>query len=246
MDIALQLYSIKEDAEQDFAGALGMAQRAGYQGVEFAGYYGIQPEQMKKLLEEYKLKAVSTHAGLERLKEALEDEIGFAKTLGYRLVICPYTTCGSKEEVLEHAAVLQECAKRAAAQGITLGYHNHSHEFTSRFDGKYAMDILLEHAPAVKFQPDVFWIAVGGVDPVAYLEPLVRADRVCALHAKELAKEGKENVYIGQGRIDFKALARICPPSLYPWIIEQETFSGGRFEGISQSYTGLRKVFDAL
>jgi sugar phosphate isomerase/epimerase len=246
MEISLQLYSIKEEAAQDFPNALSLVHKAGYQGVEFAGYYGNTPEQMKKLLEQYQLKAVSTHAGLPRLKEALDEELAFAKALGYKLVVCPYTTCNSKAEVLENAAILEGCAKKAGEQGITLGYHNHSHEFTSQFDGKYAMDILLENAPSLKFQPDVFWIAMGGVDPLKYLEPFAQAGRLCALHAKELAKEGRANVYVGQGKLDFAALAKLCPPSVYPWIIEQEEFSSDHFDGISQSYQGLRRVFDAL
>ena len=246
MEISLQLYSIKEEAAQDFSNALSLVQKAGYQGVEFAGYYGNTPDQMKKLLEQYKLKAVSAHVGLGRLKEALDEELAFAKALGYKLVVCPYSTCNTRTEVLENAAFLETRAKKAADQGITLGYHNHSHEFTSQFDGKYALDILLENAPTLKLQPDVFWIAVGGVDPLKYLEPFARSGRLCSLHAKELAKDTEANVYVGQGQIDFAALAKVCPPSEYPWIIEQEEFSSDHFDGISQSYQGLRRVFAAL
>ena len=246
MEISLQLYSIKEEAAQDFSNALSLVQKAGYQGVEFAGYYGNTPEQMKALLDQYNLKAVSTHVLLERLEGALDEEIAFAKTLGYKLVVCPYTTCNTKAEVLENAAILEDCAKKAAGQGITLGYHNHSHEFTSQFDGKYALDILLENAPTLKFEPDVFWIAVAGVDPLQYLTPLAQNGRLCALHAKELAKDSNANVYVGQGRIDFAALAKVCPPSVYPWIIEQEEFSDDHVKGIAESYHGLWRVFNAL
>ncbi|MDR2185863.1 MAG: hypothetical protein LBO80_09415, partial [Treponema sp.] len=61
MDISLQLYSIKEEAEEDFAGALQMTGKAGYEGVEFAGYYGNSPERINELLKQYHLKAVSSH-----------------------------------------------------------------------------------------------------------------------------------------------------------------------------------------
>jgi sugar phosphate isomerase/epimerase len=108
------------------------------------------------------------------------------------------------------------------------------------------MDIILENAPTLKFEPDVFWVAMGGVDPVAYIAPLMKAGRICAIHAKELAKEGKDNVYIGAGKIDFTALAKLCSPEVYPWIIEQEEFSSDHFDGITKSYQGLRRVFDAL
>jgi sugar phosphate isomerase/epimerase len=108
------------------------------------------------------------------------------------------------------------------------------------------MDIILETAPTLKFEPDVFWVAMGGVDPVAYITPLVKAGRICAIHAKELAKEGKDNVYIGAGKIDVAALAKLCPPDVYPWIIEQEEFSSDHADGIAKSDEGLRRVFAAL
>jgi sugar phosphate isomerase/epimerase len=245
MDISLQLYSIKEEAGENFAGALELTQKAGYQGVEFAGYFGNSPARMKALLDQYKLKAVSTHVGLSRLREALDEEIAYAKTLGYRLLVCPGIHTDSAEGYAKEAGFLEECAQKAAKEGLIVGYHNHAHEFT-KYGGKYAQDIILESAPTVKFQPDLFWVAMGGVDPLSYIEPLAKAGRICAVHAKELAKTGKENVYVGEGKINFKAIAKLCPPDRYPWIIEQEEYRGGHFDGVSASYQGLRRVFDSL
>jgi sugar phosphate isomerase/epimerase len=245
MDISLQLYSIKEEEAESFPGALELCAKAGYQGVEFAGYFNNTPDQLQALLAKYKLKAVSTHAGLPRFESAFDEELAYAKTLGYKLIVCPYIKCDSKENTIRDAKVLETCAQKAAKEGIIVGYHNHSHEFV-KYDGRYAMDILLETAPSVKFEPDVFWVANAGIDPVEYLTPLAKAGRVCAVHAKEIAKQGKDNVYIGEGKIDFKAIAGICPPASLPWIIEQEEFSSDHFDGISKSYKGLRKVFDGL
>jgi sugar phosphate isomerase/epimerase len=245
MDISLQLYSIKEEAKEQFAQALELTRKAGYQGVEFAGYFGNGPEQMKALLDRYQLKPVSTHLGIPRLKEALDEEIAYAKALGYRLLVCPFLKGDSAQAYIEGAQFLESCAQKAAQAGLSFGYHNHAHEFVT-YDGKYAQDIILENAPTVKFEPDLFWIAVGGADPLTYLEPLARAGRICAVHAKELAKTGEENVYVGEGKIDFKGIAKLCPPDKYPWIIEQEEYHGGHFDGISKSYRGLRQVFDSL
>jgi sugar phosphate isomerase/epimerase len=245
MDIALQLYSIKEEAKENFARALELTHKAGYQGVEFAGYFGNSPEQMKALLHTYKLKAVSTHLGIPRLKEALDEEIAYAKALGYKLLVCPFLKGDSAEEYIEGAKFLEACAQRAAGEGLVFGYHNHAHEFT-RYGGRYAQDIILENAPTLKFEPDLFWVAVGGVDPLTYIEPLAKAGRICAIHAKELAKTGEENVYVGEGKIDFAAIARICPPGVSPWILEQEEYHSDHFDGISTSCRGLRQIFDTL
>jgi sugar phosphate isomerase/epimerase len=245
MDISLQLYSLREEESKDFAHALALTEQAGYQGVEFASYFGNSPEQMKALLSKYHLKAVSTHAGFQRLKEAFDEELGYARTLGYTLIVCPGIASESKEQVARDAQFLESCARKAAKDGITLGYHNHSHEFT-RFGGVYALDILLQNAPSVKLEPDLCWIANADVDPVEYLKPLAKAGRVCAVHAKELGAHKETKVYIGEGVVDFKAVAGLCPPAKIPFIVEQEEYHGDHLDGITQSYKALRNVFDRL
>ena len=38
--VALQVYSVREDAEKDLEGTLRKIKEMGYDGVEFAGLYG--------------------------------------------------------------------------------------------------------------------------------------------------------------------------------------------------------------
>ena len=243
MNISLQLWSIKEEVKADFPSALELVQKAGYQGVEFAGYFGRTPDQMNDLLNKYNLKAVSAHVGIPKLKESLEAELEYAKALNFNLIVCPVIKVESKEQIIEDAKFLESCAQRAAKEGITIGFHNHAREF-EKFDDVYVMDIILENAPSIKFQADLYWIAVAGLDPVEYITPLAKAGRMCSIHAKELAKEGKENVYIGEGKIDFKAVAKICPPEKIPYIVEQEEYSSDHFDGITRSYQSLRKILE--
>jgi sugar phosphate isomerase/epimerase len=244
MDVSLQLYSLREVSDKGLPYLLELTQKGGYEGVEFAGYYNYTPAQLKDLLAKYHLKSVSSHTGLDRLRDHLADELNYTKQLGARLIVCPWTNCGSKEEILADAKVLEACAKKAAQEGITLGYHNHSHEF-KKIDGRYALDILLENAPSLKLQPDVFWVTVGGVDPVSYIKPLQAAGRICSIHAKEMAKDGKTNCYVGQGVIDFKAIAALVSAADHPYVVEQEEFFGDPLVGITQSYQGLKRILSA-
>jgi sugar phosphate isomerase/epimerase len=240
-DIYLQLYSIKEEAQGSFEEALKLTAKCGYTGVEFAGYFGLNADQMRSLLKKYNLTAVSSHVGPDKLRASLDDEIAYAKDLGYKMIVCPWLPCKTEEDTVKDAKFLEECAQKAAKEGIVIGYHNHNQEF-AKFNGKYAMDIILENAPSVKFEPDVFWVAFAGVDPVSYITPLEKSGRICAIHAKELAKEGQDNVYIGEGKIDFKGIAAVCPPSKYPWIIEQEEYHSDHEDGITKSFNGLKAV----
>ena len=41
--IALQVYSVRREMEQDFYGTLRAVKEIGYSGVEFAGLYGKDP-----------------------------------------------------------------------------------------------------------------------------------------------------------------------------------------------------------
>ena len=245
MDISLQLWSIKEEVEKDFNYALELTEKAGYQGVEFAGYHGKTPEELRDLLAKYHLRSTSTHVGLDRLHDSIIEELNYAKKLGHKMIVCPWSDCKTESEIIKDAQFLESCAQQASRDKIIIGYHNHDQEF-KRFGERYAMDILLENMPSVMYEPDVFWIAYANIDPLAYLKPLVAAGRICAIHAKELAKKGTENVYIGQGRIDFARLATLCPPSKYPYIVEQEEFSTDHFDGISKSCQGLRAIIEKV
>jgi sugar phosphate isomerase/epimerase len=244
MDISLQLYSLREDEEADFEVALKMCAEAGYQGVEFAGYFGRSPQEMKALLDRYGLKAVSTHAGFDKIRDHLEDEIAMCKGLGYSLIVCPGAPFGTEEEIAESARVLEEAAQKLAREGISLGYHNHSHEFT-QFNGRYGLDIFFEKAPSVKMQLDLCWAAHAGLDPVAYIRPYAEAGRVCAIHAKELGRVGGKDTfdaYIGEGVVDFAGVAKLCPATVYPWVVEQEGYHSSRAEGVASCYRNLKAL----
>jgi sugar phosphate isomerase/epimerase len=138
------------------------------------------------LLVKHNLKSISAHVALDRLRKSFDEEINYAKKLGHKMIVCPWTGCKTEAETIEDAKFLESCAQKAGRDGIIIGYHNHDHEF-KRFNGRYAMDILLENMPSVQFEPDVFWLAYAGLDPITYIKPLVIAGWICAIHAKELA-----------------------------------------------------------
>ena len=241
MDIALQLWSIKEEVEENFDNALGLVEKAGYNGVEFAGYHGRSPEDLQKMLAAHHLKAVGAHVGIDRFRTAFDEEMAYAKALGFRFLICPWLDCNSEEEIIADAKVLEECAQKARAEGLVVAYHNHDQEF-KKFGARYALDIILDNAPSVKWEADVFWVAFAGLDPVAHMRPYVESGRVCLVHAKEIAKTGTGNVYIGEGRIDFMAVAQLCPPAEYTFIVEQEEFTSDHYDAICKCIQGLRKA----
>ncbi len=241
MFVALQLCSIGQEASENLDAALEMVVKAGYNAVEFAGHYGISASETKALLQKHGLTAVSAHVQFNAFRDDFAANLQYAKDCGYDTLICPWTEADTLEQVMETARVLEECAKVAAKEGVTVGYHNHSQQF-NKFDGKYALEIMLEAAPSVKLQPDLYWVAYAGVSPLEYIAKYAEADRICSVHAKDLAKVGKDNVYVGEGVIDFAGAAKLLNPEKIPFIVEQEDYTQGlsHFDGISKSSAGLK------
>ena len=60
--IALQLYSVREDCARDFPGTLEAVANMGYEGVEFAGYYGRSTDELKKMLDSRAESGWNTHS----------------------------------------------------------------------------------------------------------------------------------------------------------------------------------------
>ncbi|MFR3483293.1 MAG: hypothetical protein ACLTXL_07250 [Clostridia bacterium] len=48
LPVALQVFSVRDDAEKDFKGTMQRVKEMGYDGVELAGLYGHTAEQIAK------------------------------------------------------------------------------------------------------------------------------------------------------------------------------------------------------
>ena len=88
--IALQLYSVRDDAAKDLAGVLSAVAKMGYDGVEFAGFYGHSAEDVRKLLDDNGLKMAGAHVGIDTLLgDELEKSVEFHRTVGNQYLIVP-------------------------------------------------------------------------------------------------------------------------------------------------------------
>lgn len=90
--IALQLWSIKDDCERNFDDAIKNVRDMGYDGVEFAGYYGKTADEINQLLTDTGLEIAVSHVPYEHLREALDETLDFEKAIGNTRVVVPFAS----------------------------------------------------------------------------------------------------------------------------------------------------------
>lgn len=252
--IALQLYSVRGDLEQDFEGTLKKVKALGYDGVEFAGLYGRSPAEVKELCASNGLVPISAHVPFVDMMADPEKVLGDYAAIGCKYVAIPYLTEEYRpgtpgfQKTLDGARLLGETAKKL---GMTLLYHNHDFEFV-KIDGKYALDVLYDTVPADLLQTelDTCWVNVGGEDPSAYVRKY--AGRAPVVHLKDfyLSGEKPEQMYeligiesekkeeekktfefrpLGKGMQDMPAILAASEDAGAEWVIvEQDEPSMGK------------------
>ena len=104
----------------------------------------------------------------------------------HKLWGCRYTAVGgfflqayTTQTWHDFARSYNDIAAKFAGSGLSIGYHNHSHEL-AHFDGKPALQILIERLlPAIWFEIDTYWIAHGGGDPCQWIARVPAASPAC-------------------------------------------------------------------
>jgi sugar phosphate isomerase/epimerase len=207
MQVALELYTVRDQTVRDFAGTLRRVAQIGYRGVEFAGYGNLTAQEMSALLAETGLLPVSTHLGLDALHDSqLEASIRYCLDIGCSFMVLPWLAneWRTREGMQALAPRLNAIGRRCQEHGITFAYHNHDFEFT-RVDEVYLLDYLLQATDAslVKIELDVYWVAYAGLDPVAYLHAL--GNRVVLLHLKDMAAD-RSMTEVGMGILNMQQI----------------------------------------
>ena len=187
--IAYQLYSAREEAEKDLGNVLRQLAALGYDGVEFAGFYGHSAQDVRALLDETGLEAVSSHVPFQAIEEDMFSVIATHLAVGCKWIAVPYLLDAERPGNPGFArviAVIHRFARLCREADITLLYHNHDFEFAT-VSGTYALDFLYEAVPAnlLETEIDTCWVKYSGLDPADYVKKY--AGRCPIVHMKDYA-----------------------------------------------------------
>jgi sugar phosphate isomerase/epimerase len=250
--------------KSDFEGTIARVAASGYKEVEFAGYFGRAPKDVRAIVDRNGLAAPSCHVGYDVVEKQWPETLEAAHVVGHRYIICPWIDEKQRAEPdgWKRAAELFNRAGEASRNaGIQFGYHNHAFEFVpaDSLGGRLPYDFILAQTDArsVVMELDLCWIIVGGKDPIAYFDK--NPGRFPLVHVKDWIKDdtissGYEGALgkslhatgrladVGEGVIDWmRILARSEKGGIKHYFVENDEPKSA-FESIKISYDYLHNL----
>ena len=256
MEIGAQLYTLREYCKtiEDFAETLKKVADIGYRTVQVSGVCAYEPEWLDEQLKANGLRCVITHTNQERIKTETEAVIADhdkfnCKYIGIGSIPYPLTDDESYDMFVKDYL---EPAKKIAASGKYLMYHNHHAEFMKnpKTGNLYIEDMAADFAPnELGFTLDTYWVQVGGGNPVEWINKL--SGRLPCIHLKDLAiaknPEGgvkQHMAVVGEGNINFEAVIEAAEKAGTDYLlVEQDNCYGENpFDCLERSYKNLIKL----
>lgn len=166
----------------------------------------------------------------------------------HRLWNCSYTAIGgffpadpTIDTWKNFAQSYNSIAQNFRNSGLSIGYHNHSHEL-AKFNGQTAMQLLLDQLdPSIWFEIDTYWITHGGGDPAAWIRKV--KGRIPCVHLKDMGVKNSREQFmmeVGEGNLNWSEILKACREAAVRWyIVEQDTCYRDPFDSLETSLKNL-------
>ncbi len=248
--LGAQLYTVREYTKtpDEIRKTFHKVSEMGYRSVQASGMGPIEAEELKDISQETGLGVVCTHVPFDRMVNDLDKLMEEHKIFG-----CDYIGLGgmpteyrdTAEGVDEFIKLFNSIAEKTHANGIRLGYHNHSFEYV-KIDGKRIMDRLIDETDPkkVSFILDTYWVQHAGTDVVQTILDL--DGRIKMLHLKDMAvvKNDPFITEIFEGNMNFRGIIDAAKKIGVEWfLVEQDTCPGDPFDSLKLSYDNLHSVY---
>lgn len=107
------------------------------------------------------------------------------------------------EELDAQADLLKQIIKVCEKNNVQPNIHNHTFEVENDM---HDLKGIIERVPEIKLGPDLNWLVRGGVDPVWFIKNY--GQRMVYMHIRDQNAEGKWTETVGDGVMDFPAIAK--------------------------------------
>lgn len=245
INIGIQLYSVRDEIKKYGIDAVFEAlSAAGCNTVEFAGFYGLTPCEMKEKLEKYSLRPLAAHIKVDDIEENLP----YVDGLGISMIYIPSYPFDELTDKAGYARFLEKVKKIKLLldkRGVRFGYHNHAREL----QGVDLLSKMTEDIEDFSLELDIYWAKAAGHEPRELIERLKK--KLTALHIKDMDKNADEseptklpNAVIGEGKCDAEnAFLTAYKNGIDTYILEVEYYPCDYVEYIKKSVTRINEFY---
>ena len=218
MPIGCQTWPVREMIAKEFPGTMKQLAAAGFQTIElcspvgysdlgFGGLANYKGAELRKILSDAGVSCISSHFGIEELRDGQQRAIDWAKDVGLTQMLVPSLDGPEKptmDDVKRAADEYNKMGELASKAGIQQGLHNEGFEL-SMVDGKRTYDLLFDllDPKLVKFQFQVSTISKG-YDAAEYFTKY--PGRFISMHVQGWSAETKKVMPVGQDSLDWKKI----------------------------------------
>lgn len=213
-NIGIQLNSLKKLCEKNLEEVLKTVSSLGFHGVEFKGFYGHSPYEIKALLKKYGLTLISSHLELSDILDNYDEHLAYHKELLCKRLVITFGEFSGAESLSMLINNLNSLQIRLRKQNIELLYHNHEHEFRNYKLGENALSRIMSDTK-INLELDTFWAEKGGGDISEILEKY--KNRIPLLHIKDGI--GHIPTALGEGECDIRRVYNFGIENKLEWII---------------------------
>ena len=242
-NVGVQLYSVRKEMMADPVNTLKKLGDIGYQQIESAqsekgNYYGLQPGEIKKILNEQGMTLRSGHTHIDQNWQRSIDQ---AAEAGQEYIICSVLPSPGQtiENYQKSADLFNQAGELCKKSGVLFGYHNHESEFET-VNGQVLYDVLLDRSQPdlVHMEMDLGWVIAAGKDPLTYFRKY--PGRFPLWHLKDMNVTEKKSVEFGKGSVDILKLMRLAKDAgMKYYFIEQEEYAVDAFSSLEYDYNWL-------
>lgn len=234
--LACQLWSVNDIWKKDPDDALARLRAMGYEGVQSMAFWQWDRAKLHALLDRHGMVLTDMPIYLSHVApEKLDSTLSFCREFGVDFLFVPHDGAKTKEQWAKLGDGMAEAARRLAAHGIKIGFHNHRVEFESKFDGVSPMDMFFAH-PELSFELDVGHATLAGENVGEILKKKVWG-RVPSIHAKP---GGGKSCGCAEDKNDWTAILSLCAAMGTKWAVVECEERRNTYEDVAASMAFLK------
>jgi sugar phosphate isomerase/epimerase len=244
--MGLELFTVRDQIDKDFAGTLAQVAAAGYKEVETTSYANLSPAQVRVALDSAGLAATSTHVALTAGPE-LERQLAGYQQIGHRYSAArgaggpggrggPPTPPPTVDTIKRQAELYNQIGTAGKPYGVKVLIHNHTNEFDPFADSAMTpYDVLFAN-----IDPNVVVMEF----PLWHVKDMADLATVHAMKTQAERQRAAKIVPVGTGDINYRPIfERSADAGLEHYFIEQDTAPmTGSLDAMRLSAQNLRRA----